>query len=305
MNLSTARSSSRGKEVGIRKTLGSSQVLLIRQFLSETILMSFIAMILALLLVELFLPTFNFIAGKNLALYIFNNFYTLPLLIGFTLIVGIIAGIYPSFVLSSFIPVKVLKSGSKKSSSSIWFRNTLVITQFSISRTLIVGTFIIKSQLDYIQNKKLGFDRDQILIIKNAGNIGKDIQSFKNDLMQNSSIIDATNSVSVPGGHFNQTSDKRDGAGSEDIKDIMFLYTDYNFVNTYKIKMKEGRFFSRTFASDTKAVVLNEEAVKALDLKNPIGKYIVRVGETPEKTLKFKVVGVTDNFNFESLHSQN
>ena len=140
------------------------------------------------------------------------------------------------------------------------------------------------------------------MIIKNAGNVGKDIQSFKNDLMQNSSIIDATNSVSVPGGHFNQTSDKQDGAGSEDIKDIMFLYTDYNFVNTYKIKMKEGRFFSKNFSSDTNAVVLNEEAVKALDLKNPIGKYIVRVGETPEKTLKFKVIGVTGDFNFESLH---
>ena len=247
MNLSTARSSGRGKEVGIRKTLGSSQALLIKQFLSESILMSFIAMILAILLVELFLPTFNFITGKDLALHIFNNFYTLPILIGFTLAVGLIAGIYPSFVLSSFIPVKVLKSGSKKSSSSIWLRNTLVITQFSISIILIVGTFIIKSQLDYIQNKKLGFDRDQILIIKNAGNVGKDIQSFMNDLMQNSSIIDATNSVSIPGGHFNQTSDKRDGAGSEDIKDIMFLYTDYNFVNTYKIKMKEGRFFSRDF----------------------------------------------------------
>ena len=302
MNLSTARSSGRGKEVGIRKTLGSSQALLIKQFLSESILMSFIAMILAILLVELFLPTFNFIAGKQLALHIFGNFYTLALLIGFTLIVGLIAGIYPSFVLSSFIPVKVLRGGSKKSSSSTWLRNTLVITQFSISIILIVGTFIIKSQLDYIQNKKLGFDRDQILIIKNAGNVGKDIQSFKNDLMQNSSIIDATNSVSVPGGHFNQTSDKQDGAGSEDIKDIMFLYTDYNFVNTYKIKMKEGRFFSKNFSSDTNAVVLNEEAVKALDLKNPIGKYIVRVGETPEKTLKFKVIGVTGDFNFESLH---
>ena len=133
MNLSTARSSGRGKEVGIRKTLGSSQALLIKQFLSESILMSFIAMILAILLVELFLPTFNFIAGKQLALHIFGNFYTLALLIGFTLIVGLIAGIYPSFVLSSFIPVKVLRGGSKKSSSSTWLRNTLVITQFSIS----------------------------------------------------------------------------------------------------------------------------------------------------------------------------
>jgi putative ABC transport system permease protein len=304
MNLSTARSSGRGKEVGIRKTLGSSQGLLIRQFLTETILMSFIAMILAILLVELFLPTFNFIAGKDLALHIFNNFYTLPLLIGFTLVVGLIAGIYPSFVLSSFIPVKVLRGSSKKSSSSAWLRNTLVITQFSISIILIVGAFIIKSQLNYIQNKKLGFDRDQILIIKNAGDIGKDIQSFKNDLMQNSSIIDATNSVSVPGGHFNETAHKRNGAGPGDVKDIMYLYTDYNFVNTYKIKMKEGRFFSKTFASDTTAVVLNEEAVKALGLKNPIGKYIVRVGETPGTTLKFKVIGVTDDFNFESLHQK-
>jgi len=188
MNLSTARSSGRAKEVGIRKTLGSNQILLIRQFLTETILMSFIAMILAVLLVELFIPTFNFIAGKHLALHIFSNFYTLPILIGFTLLVGLIAGTYPSFVLSSFIPVKVLRSSAKKSSSNAWLRNALVIIQFSISIILIVGTFIIKGQLDYIQNKKLGFDRDQILIVKKTDDIGKFIQPFKNDLLQSSNI---------------------------------------------------------------------------------------------------------------------
>jgi putative ABC transport system permease protein len=304
MNLSTARSSGRAKEVGIRKTLGSNQPQLIKQFLTETILMSFIAMIFALMLVELFLPAFNSVAGKNLDLQLGGNLYAIPVLIIFTLIVGFITGVYPAFVLSSFIPAKVLRGGSRKSSSRAWLRNTLVITQFSISIILIIGTFIIKGQLDYIQNKKLGFDRDQILIIKKTDDIGKYINDFKNDLKQNSNIVDVTNSLSVPGGHFADNAFKRDGAGPEDIKDIKLIYSDYDFVNTYKIKMIGGRFFSQDFPSDTTSVVINKAAVKFLGLKDPVGKYIDNIGETPETTVKYKVIGVTDDFNFESLHHE-
>ena len=303
-NLSTARSSGRAKEVGIRKTLGSNQISLIRQFLTETILMSFFAMIFAILLVELFLPTFNFIAHKNLSLQLLNNLYSIPVLIAFILFVGFVAGTYPALVLSSLIPVKVLRGGSLKSSSKSWLRNILVITQFSISIILIVGTFIVKDQLDYIQNKKLGFNRDQILIVKKTDDIGKYIQSFKNDLTQVSGITNVSNSTSIPGENFGDTAFKTEGATAVAVHDIKILFTDYDFVSTYQIKMKEGRFFSREFASDTMAVVMNEAAVKSVGLKNPVGKYLVRIGSTPETSIKFKIIGVTDNFNFESLHQK-
>jgi putative ABC transport system permease protein len=303
-NLSTARSSGRAKEVGIRKTLGSNQILLIKQFLTETILMSFIAMLFAILIVELFLPTFNFIANKHLALNIFSNYYSVPLLILFILLVGFIAGGYPAFVLSSLIPVKVLRSGTHKSPSKSLLRNVLVIVQFSISIILIVGSFIIKSQMNFIQNKKLGFDRNQILIVKKTDDIGKYINSFKNDIAQISSVANVSNSNSIPGELFGDSAFKREGASSTEIHDIKLLPTDYDFIRTYQIKMKDGRFFSRDFASDTMAVVLNEEAVKTFGIKDPVGKIIEQIGNTPETSIKYKIVGVTDDFNFESLHQK-
>ena len=296
-NLSTARSSGRAKEVGIRKTLGSSQVLLIRQFLIETILMSFLAMLLALILVELFIPTFNNIAGKHLALDIFSNYYSIPLLIIFVLFVGFLAGSYPAFVLSSLVPVKVLRGGLQRSNKSV-LRNFLVILQFSISIFLIVGTFIVESQLNYIQNKKLGFNRDQILIVKKTDDIGRYMHSFKNDLIQISGVTDVSNSTNIPGDHFSDTAFQREGSGPDEVHDINVLYTDYDFINTYQIKMKEGRFFSRDFPSDTMSVVMNEEAVKTIGLKDPVGKNLLRIGDAP----KLRIIGVTNDFNFQSLH---
>ncbi len=303
-NLSTARSSGRAKEVGIRKTLGSNQASLIRQFLIETMLMSFLAMLFALLLVELFLPTFNSIANKQLSLNIFDNFYAVPLLILFVFFVGLIAGIYPAFVLSSLTPIKVLRGKIQRSSTKSVLRNFLVILQFSISIILIVGTFIIASQLDYVQNKELGFNRNEILIIKKTDDIGRNIRSFKYDLSQIGSITNVTNSTSIPGDNFSDTAFRREGAGPDEVHDIKILFSDYDFITTYQIKLKAGRFFSRDFAGDTMAVVLNESAVKSLGLKDPVGKYLIRVGQTPETSDKFKIVGITDDFNFESLHQK-
>lgn len=304
VNLSTARSSGRAREVGIRKTLGSNQAALIRQFLIETMLMSLLSMLFALLVVELFLPTFNSIANKHLSLSLFSNFYAIPLLIIFVIIVGLIAGIYPAFVLSSLTPVKVLRGKLQRSSTKSVLRNFLVILQFSISIILIVGTFIIASQLDYIQNKKLGFNRDEILIVKKTDDIGRSISSFEYDLAQIGTITAVTNSTSIPGENFGDTAFKREDAGADEVHDIKVLFTDYNFITTYQIKMKSGRFFSRDFAGDTTAVVLNQAAVKSLGLKDPIGKYLIRLGSTPETSDKFKIIGITDDFNFESLHQK-
>lgn len=299
-NLATARSSGRAKEVGIRKTLGSSQALLIRQFLTETILMSFIAMLFALLMVELFLPTFNYIAQKHLSLQIFNNFYSIPALILFVIFVGFIAGGYPAFVLSSLIPVKVLRGKLQRSSNKSLLRNFLVIMQFSITIVLIVGTLIIERQLNFVQNKKLGFNRNQIIIIKKTDDIGKYIQSFKNDISQLSSVSDVTNTTSIPGELFGDTAFRREGGGANEVHDIKLLFSDYDFIKTYQIKMLAGRYFSKDYANDTMAVVMNEIAAKTMGIKDPLGKNLIRVGDT----LKLKIIGITDNFNFQSLHQK-
>ena len=219
-------------------------------------------------------------------------------------LVGFIAGIYPAFILSSLLPVKVLRGKLQRSSTKSLLRNFLVILQFSISIILIVGTFIIASQLDYIQNKKLGFNRDQILIVKKTDDIGRNIKSFKYDLSQIASITNVSNSSSIPGEDFGDTAFRKEGAGPDEVHDIKVMFTDYDFVNTYQIKMKTGRFFSKDFASDTTAVVINEAAVKTIGLKDPVGKYLIRLGSSPETGDKFKIIGITNDFNFESLHQK-
>ena len=193
VNLATARSVNRAREVAIRKTVGSRRPQLIRQFLAETTLMSFIAVILALIAVHFFLPTFNTITGKDLTIAYMQSAYTIPTLFGVVLLIGILAGIYPAFFLASFDPAIVLKSETMGRTRKSNLRNVLVVFQFTMSIVLIIGTFIVNRQIRYIQNKNLGFNKDQIVVVKKADDIGSQIQAFRQELVKNASVIDATN----------------------------------------------------------------------------------------------------------------
>jgi putative ABC transport system permease protein len=302
MNLTTAKSEKRAKEVGIRKTLGSNKMMLIIQFITESTIMSFFSVIAALALLELILPLFNKIVEKELHLEFFDNLFTIPLLIGFVLFLGIIAGSYPAFYLSSFRPVKILKSVSTVTRKSN-LRSILVISQFAISITLLISTIIIKNQLDYIQKKNLGFDKENLVYINDVNVLGGKLESFKQELIKDNNIISVSNSsrmfvTGIPGNGY--LFNRRTGA---DPISFQYINADYDFLKTYKISLTQGRFFSRDFPSDSNAVVINEAAASELGVKDPVGSYLTRLGGSSiQKT--FKIIGVIKDFNYQSLHQK-
>jgi putative ABC transport system permease protein len=306
MNLSTARSTGRAREVGMRKTLGSTLGQLLRQFLSESIIMSFIAVVIAAILVQLLLPLFNDIAGKNLSINFFSDWYVIPGLIIFSIIIGILAGSYPAFFLSSFKPVAVLGGKLKASSKGKLLRSGLVIFQFSISIVLFIGTFIVYNQLQYIQNKNLGYNKDQLIIIHKTDDIGRFMNAFRNDLKNIPNILSVTNTTSLPGYtdiYANAYSSlSQGGEGTQVVQD---LYADYGFAETLQLEMAEGRFYSEDRTIDTtNTIVINETAIKTFQLDDVLGAQIVRMGLTQEQSRVFTVIGVVKDFHTESMHKK-
>jgi putative ABC transport system permease protein len=302
VNLATARSVNRAREVAIRKTVGSRRPQLIRQFLAETTLMSLIAVLLALIAVQFLLPTFNTITGKDLAIPYVQNVYTIPSLLGVVLFIGILAGIYPAFFLASFDPAIVLKSETVGRTRKSILRNVLVVFQFTVSIVLIVGTFIVNRQMKYIQSKNLGFNKDQIVVVKKTDDIGNQIQTFRQEIAKNAKVINATNTGRLIGETFGNSAFKLAGATGEETHLLCTYFTDPYFTDTYQIEMAAGRYFEEGRQADQQAVVLNETAMKELGLTDPIGKQIDALRPTRSQT--FTIIGVTKDFHFESLHFQ-
>lgn len=303
MNLSTARSERRAKEVGIRKTLGSQRWQLIRQFSMESILMCAIAVAIALIAVEFLLPFFRNLSGKEIHLSLFDSFWTIPALLLFTIGVGILAGSYPAFFLSSFQPLSALKQEAIGGARSR-FRSGLVVFQFVISIVLMIGTFIVYRQLGFIQNKNLGFDQEQVIVVEKVDDIGAQLQPFKSQILSAAGILSATNSTSLPGRLFGDSAFKVEGTGGEQVSDLMVLGCDVDFAKTFDLKMQTGRFFSREHPSDTMAVVLNATAVRQLGITDPVGKRLLAFSGGPGRTVPYEIVGVVNDFNFESLHRE-
>ena len=302
MNLSTAKSARRSREVGVRKTFGSARSLLIFQFIGEAILTSSIAMILAVFLLTLLLPSFNNLLNKDMSVVVINKYWTAPILIGFSILVGIFAGSYPAFYLSSFIPAKVLKGDSHTSRKSM-LRNGLVIMQFGISICLLIGTFVVKKQLDFIQNKNLGFNKEHLLSINNINLLGDHLEAFREELLKNTNIVSATNSAcmfttGIPGDGFlfNKST------GTDPIL-CQYLITDYDFLKTFQVDLKQGRFFSKKFPTDVDAVVVNEAMVATFPTDDVIGKELVSLTAS-NNGHSYKIIGVVKDFNYESLHKK-
>jgi len=299
-NLATARSANRLKEIGVRKTLGSSRQQLIKQFLTESILMSFIAVVISLIIIEIALPFFGELVNKHLTFGLFTNAYSIPLLLVFILVVGTFAGAYPALYLSSFNPVKVLKKETGQSGKNPWLRNSLVVVQFAVSITLFIGTIIVYNQLDFISNKKLGFNKEQVIIVKKTDDIGRFMESFRNDLKSIPGVINASNSNNLFGQNFGNTPYRRYGTNDNHLMNIMFA--DYYFAPVYEIEMLKGRYYSEYYGSDTTAIVLNETAAKELGIQDdPIGKLIEHPDDDDEPE-PYTVIGVMKDFHFQSLH---
>lgn len=302
-NLTTARSASRAKEVGLRKVLGSDRKRLIIQFITESVVFSYLAVLLALLMVELLLPHFDNLLNVSLNLSLTDYLKLLPIALLLATVVGIISGIYPAFYLSAFNPNDVLKSKFQHGAKRNWLRNILVITQFSVSIAILLGTMLVTSQLRYLQNKNLGFDKDKLLIIERTDPIKKNIKVFLEELGKCPHIEEISLSNAIPVKRTGNAGYMLDGGKTKDIFLINNYLVNYDYLKTMGFKLKEGRFFSNEFTTDTAAVVINEATARYLDLKDPIGKEIWSAGQGPDNKAKFKIVGVIEDFHYESLHT--
>ena len=302
MNLSTARSALRAREIGIRKVIGAQRKEIIRQFLGESILVTWAALILALALTWLLLPYINSLSHLNLA---FSSLFKWNILIGvlcLPFIIGLVSGIYPAMFMSSFRPVQVLKGLLKVGSGNISFRKVLVVVQFSVSIILIVATTVVFQQLRYMQTTSLGFNKDHILITGYSGTLTKQYESFRQELLKNPAVKEVGRSSRIPSGRL------LDDQGAQIIEggkttptniELKYITTDYDFISTYGMQLAAGRNFSRAFITDTANYIVNETTVRQLGWKTPqnaIGKDLIYGGT------KGKVIGVVHDFHFESLH---
>ncbi len=310
MNLSTARSANRAKEVGVRKVMGSLRPHLIRQFLTESILLSAFSFVLALGLVWLALPYFNDLAGITLTLPWSNGLAWLELGAA-AVVVGVLAGLYPSFFLSAFNPANVLKGNLSLGMKSGLVRSTLVVFQFLVSIALIIGTIAVNQQLTFIQQKKIGFNKDQVIVIKDAYGMGDQLKAFKTEVLKDSRIISGTMSSFLPvaGTSRNDNTFWPDGVqpNQENLVSIQCWRIDEDYVKTLGMKIKDGRDFSLDFPSDSSGVILNEAALSLFGItENPVGKRIStwngdNNNPDSKSPRRYTIVGVVENFHFESM----
>ena len=305
VNLSTARSVERAREVGIRKTFGSGKKALIGQFLVESMFISIAAFILAFGLMFILLPLFNDIAGKNLTVQYFFQPVQLSILFLFAIVVGIVAGLYPAFVLSSFKPTLVLKGRFKSNKQGLVLRNSLVVFQFAISVILIISAIIVNQQMKYMLSGNLGFKKDHIITIDRADLLQNRVGAFKTELSKIPGVERASATSSVPGlqNFFGITFQKSNSRESLTGRGIV---ADEDYAKTLDLELKQGRFFSSSFGTDTLSVVLNEKAVQELGLTDPIGARLTTLDNNfnaPDgSSYTYRVVGVLKDFHFQSLH---
>ncbi len=304
MNMATAKYSNRSKEVGIRKVVGSSKSKLIVQFLLESIMVSLIAVVIAMTAVELTLPHFNLLAGKDMTLSYFNNWMVLPGFLLFGVFVGVLAGSYPAFFLSSFKPISVLKGQLSSQVSGSQFRGALVVVQFAITIALFVSTFVVSQQLNFFKSKELGFDRESILVLKRTHTLGEKFQVFREELLKSSSIIDASFCDAIPGYDYNGTTTFVEGRPSEDMIQTGIVRTDENFLNTMGIQLMQGRFLSNEYSTDREAIVINQKMAQMAGLLEPVGTRLQIPFLLDDKVTPATIIGVIPDIYFESLHRE-
>jgi len=304
MNLATARSTERAKEVGIRKTLGSARSSIAFQFLAEAILITFISSIIAFGILQLMVPLFNDLTGKTISMSQIIQWKYVPLFLLFSIVIGLLAGGYPAAVLSGFQPLEVLKGKFVSTKQGAFLRNGLVVLQFVISVVLIISTITVFQQMNFIQNKSLGFDKENIISIKKTFNLtGQQTESFKNEIKNLAGVEAVAGCNTMPGGYFFGTSFKPQG--ENEMVTGRGLIVDEDYAECMKLEMVSGRDYDKTFTADTASIIINEAAARELGLTDPIGKRLStndNFGGDDDSEKFFTVVGVVKDFHFQSLH---
>ncbi len=300
MNLSTARASRRVREIGMKKVSGAHKTNLIAQFIGEAILISFISVLFAMMLVELMRPTFNNITQIGLSID-YTDFRFYIFLIGIVILTGLFSGSYPAFYLSSFKPVIALKSSATDKKGKQYMRTVLVIFQFIISIVLLSSTLFITKQINFMLNKNLGYEKEGIIYFGMSEGFHKHFESIKSDMLNTPGVYNMTRMGSLPTYGYNFSNSRFRWEGQDLSKETLFraLFADYDYIETFGIEIVNGRSFSKEFASDSVAYILNEAAADAIGFENPIGKQMWSEGREGKST----IVGVAKNYHFRSLHT--
>lgn len=301
VNLATAQSSSRAKEVGIRKVVGSSKKKLITQFIFESIIVSTLATLIASILVFFLTPSFNQLIGKEIAYTLTSSIWSVVLLGGLAVLIGILAGFYPSFVLAAFQPVHVLKGTMSAGAKSGWMRNLLVIIQFTAAIIIIIGTVVVYNQIDFMLSKNLGFDKEQTLVVRRSDVLLSNIENFKNDLLKNPNVKSVANAMSIPG----KSRYNNNAYMIEESPDAPYLFYEnrvsFGYAELMGLELVLGRFFSKDYPTDSTAIIINESAAKALGYEDPIGKRFVNQDRNGN-AFYMPIIGVVKDYHIESLH---
>jgi putative ABC transport system permease protein len=304
MNLATAQSSSRSREVGLRKVVGSRKTQLITQFLTESIVLSLLALLVAIAMVYLLMPAYNNLIRMNLEFNIFSHSWILPLLILFAIFIGILSGSYPAFVLASFKPSAVLRSNKSSGTNRGILRKLLIIMQFTTTIIILLGTVVVNRQLTYMQKKDLGFDKENVLVIDRSDVLGQQIDAFKEEITAHSNILSASNTTHIPSGGYWGNAHWIEGRGNDDIYTIPMYRTSYDFDKVLGIELIEGRFFNRDMPTDSSAVIVNEAALKVLGIDDPLNTRFMQPSYVGNPVEYYPIIGVMKDFHFESMQRE-
>ncbi|XOV91759.1 MAG: ABC transporter permease [Bacteroidota bacterium] len=300
INLTTAKSANRAPEIGLRKVIGSQRSSLIAQFLTESFIVTLFVFVVGLILARVLLPYFNELAGRSLNMP-WNESWFLPSILGGIILVGLIAGLYPALYLSGFYPVQVLKGHLSQGVKSKRFRTVLVVFQFAISTFLIVSTLVIFRQMNYILNKQVGYEKDQVIQLQGTNMLGDQIRTFKEELKKLNGIENVSISDYLPVEGTKRNGNSFYNEDKQDIEEPVFGQSwiiDEDYIQTLGMTLVDGRNFSREMASDEQAVIINQKMVEKLGLSEPVGKVLMRFGS------KWNIIGVVEDFNFRSLKQE-
>ena len=303
MNLATARSTTRAREVGLRKVVGSKRRQLITQFLTESVVLTLLSMVAAVVLVYLFLPEYDNMIQLSLRFDILSRSWIIPVLIAFALLVGVAAGSYPAFVLASFKPAAVFRSDTGSSRKSL-LRSMLIVLQFTVTIVILVGTIVVNRQLHYMQNKDIGFNKENLLVLKRSDLLKDRIDAFKDQISQHSNVIAVANATQIPTNQFSDNAHWLEGWDRTEIFTLATSWVSYDFDRALGLEMASGRFFSRDIPSDSFAVVINESAVNALGLDDPLNNRFMEPGQDGQEDRFLPIIGVVRDFHFASLQSE-
>jgi putative ABC transport system permease protein len=307
INLSTARSMERAKEIGLRKTFGSSRKELVLQFLLESVFISVFSILVSFGLIAILLPLFNQLSGNTLSILYFLAPVRLLLIIGFAVFTGAVAGLYPAFVLSAFKPILIVKGGVRSRKYGVLLRNSLVVFQFAISVVLIVSTIMVNRQLDFMLGKKIGFQKDHVIMVERTDLLAQQSKTFKAELAGIAGVESVSGTSAMPGQRNFFGVSYQKAASNEKITG-RGIFADASYAKVLGLELKEGRFFSKDFSTDSLAIVLNEQAVADLQLEKPLGARL----SSPDGFLNardgspytYTVIGVVKDFHFQSLHQK-